>query len=874
MQESSPGIATFLFTDIEGSTRLWESYPEAMDQALRQHDDLLRSVFERRGGHVFKTVGDMFCVAFKQAIEGLEAAYEAQLWLHEKEFEPIGPLKVRMALYTGPARPRDDDYFGPALNRVSRLLGVGHGQQILVSDASREALHGAVPAGTDLLDLGPHLLRDLDKPERIFQLTSPSLRDEFPPLKTIDAIPNNLPRLFSSFIGREQETEEVKALLREKSLVSLVGAGGCGKTRLAIQVAQDVLAKFEGGVWFIDLAPISDPSLLPSVTLDALGLTAEPGLSPLDSLVKHVRNQPVLMVMDNCEHLVDAAAKLAMTILQAAPKAKILATTREALGIPGEVAWRVPSLPVPNATEADPEEALESSAAVKLFFERAVASQPSFELTETNLPSVISICRRLDGIPLALELAAARVKALPVDQIASRLDDRFRLLTGGSRTALPRQQTLRALIDWSHNLLDERERIFLARLAIFSGGFTLEACEGILDEDPIEGWESLDFLSQLVEKSLLVYEERNDGRYRLLETVRQYASEKLFDRPEMISLRMKHLAYYQQLAIKGEPEVSGERQAEWLDRLEADIDNFRSALEWALGSEDLHAEALRLAKALSRFWEIRGFHSEGRGYLERALDVGAEHDPDTAMRAYNQLGNIAREQGDYEATIEAYGKSLELAERANFKRGIGVLYNNLGITYLNLIDLEKAEDFFARSEAICREIDDKANLGAALSNYGDILIQRGRLDTAKSKIEESIKILAKLKDTRGHSIALFAMGEWERASGRPTEARRQLGASIEMALEIEFKMGLVGALEALGHVAQTENRSETAAKLYGFAARYRRLYGIVRPPHSEAEFLREEALAREALGDETYSQYHTQGARLKLDEAIQLGTSD
>ncbi len=598
------GTVTFLFTDIEGSTRLAQQYPESIAHLLERHHAILKSSIEAHSGYIFHIIGDAFCAAFQAAREALDAAVDAQRCLVAEPWSPE-PVRVRMGIATGIAQlklsdDRPPDYSGYLnLARVQRLMSVAYGGQILLANASADLVRGELPANVSLRDLGEHRLKSLLNPERLWQVTAPGLPSDFPPLKSLNAIPNNLPLQLTSFIGREREIAEIKNLLKSHRLVTLTGAGGTGKSRLAGQVAADVLDQFHNGVWFVELAPITDPSLIPQTVIRILGLTAEPGREPLDILKDYLADKSLLLILDNCEHLLDDSCRFADAILRAAPQVKIMPTSREALNLAGEQAYRVPSLSAPDINDLPPIGQLTQYEAVYLFIERASLVSPKFSVTTDNAPAVAQICHRLDGIPLAIELAAARVKSMPLDAIVSRLDDRFRLLTGGSRTALPRQQTLRALIDWSYNLLSEPERLLLQRLSVFRGGCTLEAAEVVCAGEGIEPLDVADLLSKLVDKSLVSLDEH--ARYRMLETIRQYAAERLIDSSQAEWARDQHLKYMVDLAEKAEPEIRGPNQIVWLDCLEAEVDNVRAAIAWAQGRDP--ELFLRLSSAL---WQSAG----------------------------------------------------------------------------------------------------------------------------------------------------------------------------------------------------------------------------------------------------------------------------
>src|SRR6266540_2255176 len=604
-QRLPTGTVTFLFTDIEGSTKLAQQYPNAMPALLARHHEILNQCMQIHHGFVFQIVGDSFSAAFHAASDALSAALETQRSLHRESWSPT-PIKVRMGIHTGTAQLINDSfqtgYSGyTTLALTQRIMSAGHGGQVLLSSTTRELVRDSLPANSDLLDLGERRLKDLLRPEHLYQLNASGLPRSFPPLKTLDFFPNNLPTQLTTFIGREKEIAELKQELDEHRLITLTGSGGTGKTRLSLQVAADLLEKFEHGVWFVELAPLMDPELISPTILSTIGISEQQGKTPIEILKEYLHEKSVLIVLDNCEHLIEASAKLANTLLNAAPKIKVLASSREALGVKGELSYSVPSLSLPDPRHLPVIEQLSQYEAVRLFIDRASLVSPHFDVDKDNAPAIAQICYRLDGIPLAIELAAARVKMLSVEQISKRLDDRFRLLTGGARTALPRQQTLRALIDWSYDILTENERLLLRRLSVFAGGWTLEAAEEVCsDQSSVSSEQSgvtdhrlliidiLDLLSQLVNKSLVVvieHSQSGETRYRMLETIRQYAREKLLEAGGSEIVRDHHLAYFVRLAEKGEPELYRSNQVFWLNKLDDEFDNLRMALEWALATD-------------------------------------------------------------------------------------------------------------------------------------------------------------------------------------------------------------------------------------------------------------------------------------------------
>jgi len=493
------GTVTFLFTDIEGSTQRWEHDRDAMRVAVAQHDALMRKAIESHRGYVFKTVGDAFCAVFSRADDALAAALAAQHALDAEDFANIKRLRVRMGLHAGEADVRDGDYFGPAVNRVARLMSIGHGGQVLISGAVEHALHDALPSGATLVDLGLRRLKDLTQPEQVWQLVMTGLPHEFPPLNSLDARANNLPVQLTNLLGRERDLEEVKSLIGSHRLLTLSGAGGIGKTRLAVQAGADLIDRYPDGVWFADLAPISDPQLVASVVAKVVGIAQTEQRRVDEAIPQWLKRKQLLLILDNCEHVIQAAAELAAAVLGAAPLVRIVATSRQALGIGGEVVYRLPSLALPETLTGLSAETASAYGAIALFVDRATASDTRFVLSDDNAAIVAEICRRLDGIPLAIELAAARVRVLSISNLAQRLNERFKILTEGSRTALPRQKTLGALIEWSYGLLNPQEQTLFNRIGIFAGGFSLDAATAVCAGESLDESDILNLLSSLTE---------------------------------------------------------------------------------------------------------------------------------------------------------------------------------------------------------------------------------------------------------------------------------------------------------------------------------------------------------------------------------------
>lgn len=874
------GEVTFLFTDVEGSTLLWERHPEAMHRALARHDAILRAAVTERGGTVFNTVGDAVFAAFGAAGPAAEAALAAQRALLAEPWGPTGPLRVRMALHTGEPLARGGDYFGPPLNRCARLVATAHGGQLLVSRASAERLRAAgLPASAELRDLGAHRLRDLREPEQVFQLVAPGLPGEFPRLRSLDTLPNNLPMQLSTFVGRRRELAQVIALVEKGTrLLTLTGAGGSGKTRLALQVAADLADDYAEGAWLVELAPLADPDLVPQAVATALGLRESMRPRPrqgapragegsswaiwLERLAGYLQGRQVLLVLDNCEHLVEACARLVEALLRGCPGLQVLATSREALEVAGEVVWQVPPLSMPEPGEASPAELL-GFESVRLFVDRARAAQPGFALGPENAEAVAQICRRLDGIPLALELAAARLKTMSPAQVAARLDDRFRLLTGGSRTALARQQTLLAMMNWSYDLLDEDERAMLRRISVFGGGFTLEAVEAIAagtgEPDPLA------LLDRLAAKSLLHMEEGDPPRYRLLETVRQYACGKLLESGEAAELRRRHGAWFLTLAEEAAAGIERREPEAGLDRLAAEHDNLRSALAWSLAGEEPET-GLRLAGALWRFWFLRGFLSEGRVWIERALErtpervptgvlaqalLGAgalawrqrdyaradEHlsrclalyrqsgDPLGEARALHFLGRTAHFRGEHAWAMALYEESLALATALGDRREQAAALDVMGLLAWQQGDFARATALLEECLAASRALGDRHSMADALNILGRVMLDRGDFERAVDLFEESLEVYRALGDQVGLAYAWQKLGAAAYQQGDEARAMELLEASLARCRALGERRGEAYAADSLARIYHGRGDLARAASLYDEALGLARAIG-------------------------------------------------
>lgn len=864
------GTVTFLFTDIEGSTALLQRWGDRYTEALDACRRILRAATEERGGREVGTVGDAYFAAFPRASDALRAAVEAQRGIQAHRWPGEAAIRVRIALHTGEPLSADLGYVGMVVHRAARICAVGHGGQIVVSRVTRDLVEDDLPPGVTMKDLGHHRLKDMAHPQHLFQAAAADLPYEFPPLRSLDARRNNLPLQLTSFIGREREKAEVRELLLTSRLLTLTGSGGAGKTRLALQIAAEVLEEFPDGVWFVDLATLSDPVLVAHAVANVLNVTEQPGRPIEDTLADTLRERRLLLLLDNCEHLVARCAYLSETLLRACPHVRILATSREALGVAGETAWPTPSLSVPSGQEQPTAERLRDSEAARLFIERAVASQPGLTVTERNAQSVLEICQRLDGIPLAIELAAALVRVLAVDQIAARLGDRFALLTGGSRTALARHQTLAATMDWSYQLLSEAERTLLRRLSVFAGGWTLDAAEVVCSDDGISGTDVLSLQMQLASKSLVVVEARNgEARYRLLETIRQYARDRLVEAGEGATARRRHRDRYLAIAEQAQPELRGQKQAAWLERLETEHDNLRGALEWSHIDGGDTEEGLRLAGALWMFWHVHGHFTEGRGWLQSMLAGSSGASPAARAKAMAGAGFLAYRQGDYDGATALFQESLPLFRALEDSSGAAHALQTLGQIAVARGEFESAKTVLTESLAWCRQAGDKRIMAMALNTIGEVARCEEDYAAARSAYEASLALRREAGDRRGLAVSLGNLGHVALHQEDTRGAAALFREALMLAHELTYKLAIAEYLSGLGGVAVTDGQSARAARLLGAADSLLGVLGAPLSPPDAAEYERSKAAARAALDEKTFETAWAEGRAMTWESAVE-----
>ena len=922
----SPEGTTLLFTDIEGSTLLWEKEGERMSRALAGHDALSRAAVERNRGIVVKMTGDGMYAAFADPVDALNAALALQLSLEDPKTTNGISFRVRYGLHLGIVERREDDLFGSPVNRAARIMKAAHGGQILISQAVVDRVGDSLPPPVSLRDLGSVRLRDLATSEHVYQLIHPELRQDFPALRSLEATPNNLPQQVTSFIGRGRELAEIKELLESTRLLTLLGMGGLGKTRLSLQIGADVLEKYPDGVWFVDLAPIKDPSLVPNAAAQVLGLREEPGKTLTQTLCEHLKQHKLLFVLDNCEHLVAACASLADALLHSGPDVRILATSREALHIRGEQTYQVLPLKAPDAKAGI--ESLLRSDAVQLFVERARLQKPRFALNERDAPAVAELCARLDGIPLAIELAAARMRSLSIGEINARLHDRFKLLTGGSRVALERQQTLRALVTWSYDLLHEREQMLLDRLSVFAGGFDLPAAEAICGTDPLVSEDVVDLLSSLVDKSLVMVEqgegasryglletirefarEHLSKRYDLLGTIREFAAEHLVDRGDVAATAARHCDYYLGIAKSARAHLEGSEQAEWTRRLEVELDNLRAAIALALAEGVDPVLAVKFEVALMRFRILRGYSTEARNNVRKALVLPGIREPNAARGHALYVGGVlATNQSDYGEATKMLTECLAIRRGLDTPRETGATLSTLATLHLQQNDTAKAHDYQVEAIGIFRDLGDRVGEAIGLLNLGEISMRQddpdakelfeqcltiarsikhqelesdcernlgelafgaGNLPAAQIRFARSLTVCRDAADRRGEAIALWRLGKTDAACGDHESARKRLAEALRALQAFEMNSEALDCLEDYVKLMQLAGQIESAVRAYAAGGAIRETLALPRPPHREAELQTRLKAARAVLGERAFDIAWSTGRAWSLAETIE-----
>ena len=857
-------VTTFLFTDIEGSTRLWEEEPVRMRSALEHHDAVSRLAVSNHRGEVVKMTGDGIHAAFHDPLDAIGAALELQLSLREFEANFGIALAVRCGIHAGTHFRRDEDFFGTAVNRAARIMAAAHGGQVLLSKLVAQRVDGRLPRDASLRDLGALRLRDLGRPERIFQLVHPGLRADFPALRSLEKTPTNLPHEWTSFVGREAECSRAAALLDAHRLVTVVGMGGLGKTRIALRVAATALDAYPGGVWYVELAPLRDARGVPLAVASVMGVKEEAGRPVIEALARHVADLEILVVLDNCEHLLHACADFAKQMLSSGRRLRILATSREPLHVAGEATLPLSALPVPDLRAPFEPLVLAQNAAVRLFIERAVAARADFELTNRNAAAVAAICHRLDGIPLALELAAARVRTLPVEQLAARLKDRFKLLKGGDSTMLPRQQTLRALIDWSHDLLSDPERALLRQLAVFAGGWTVGAAESVCQCD---GEDVVDLLGRLVDKSMVAMSD-GVGRYSQLETVRQYAQERLEASGGMLEVRSRHLAFHASLAEEAKTGMMGAEQSEWLERLDAERENIIAAHAYADAAPKGAQDGLRLISALKLYWINRGLLELGHRLTCEALERhGAAEGNFVRCKALFDLGQIRYFMGRYRESRRCLQEGLLIARELGDERAAQKILLPLGMAALGEGNADEAQRYLEEAFALASHGGDPRGLAAAASQLGQLKRVQGRNSEARELFDSALRIARAQDDAESIAIVQVNHAMLAILAADPQGAAEMLEEAFSIAARLNAKRVGQSAIEVCASLEAWRGHWTNTAILCGAAEIHARAMGIRRDPADE-QFLAPLIAAASTAGGEGFVAALVEGRALGYEEAM------
>ncbi|HUP30707.1 MAG TPA: tetratricopeptide repeat protein, partial [Usitatibacter sp.] len=810
--------------------------------------------------------GDGLHAAFTDPLDALNAALNLQQALAVAQADGV-ELRVRCGVHAGPSEGRDNDFYGTVVNRAARIMGAAHGGQILVSQVVADLVASRLPPAVTLRDLGLVRLRDLASPERLHQLLAPCMRSDFPVLRSLEGTPNNLPQALSSFVGRARDITEVRKLLQQHRLVTLVGMGGFGKTRLSLHVGAESLEEYRDGVWLVELGPLQEAPRVGLAVASTLGVKEEGGRPIEEALARHVKDRALLVILDNCEHLVESAAAVARLLLSSGAKVRVLATSREPLHIAGESTHVVAGLTVPGPREALVAESAGQFEAVRLFVDRAAAASPGFTLNAENVTSVAAICNRLDGIPLAIELAAARARSISVAQIATRVKDRFRLLTAGDPTALPRQRTLRAMIDWSHDLLPETERVMFRRLAVFTGTWTLDAAEFVCAGDLVRADAVLDLISRLVEKSLVGFDEPSQ-RYRMLETVHEYAVERLVASDDAAAVGDRHLDFFVALATLAKPRLAGPERRATLASLDAERENILSAHEWAGRSPRFAAQGLKLVDAVKLYWAHRGLLELGHRLTAEALArPGAQETSSLRAGVMFNLGQFRYFMGRYAEARESLEASVRMARELEDSHILGGALQTLGLVAIGQDDLASARPWLEEAVTVLAAGGDKRWLAGAVNALAMLLRVEGEFAGAKPLYQQAVELARESGDREAESVGLLNLAMLCLEGGDAAGGRFMLSAALAIAAETSSSHARQSGLEVCAGLAADEQEWQRAARFYGAAESSSAVTGARRDTTDEKFLAPRIARARRALGEREFAAASGEGTKLSLERA-------
>lgn len=874
MTDHPTGFVTFLFTDIEGSTMLAQKHDDVLPHLLSRHKEIIKNAVESNSGVVFRMAGDSACCAFSNGRDAVNAATDAQSRLLSEDWK-AAEIRVRMGIHSGEAQYNGADYTGYiTLARSNRVMSTAYGGQIIISERVYEDIKGALDdfltRGITFRDLGERRLKDVINPIRLYQVIAPGLREDFPPLKTLDARPNNLPVQLTSFVGREEVIKQLKERLQHTHLLTLTGFGGTGKTRIALQLAADVIDEFADGVFHSELSPLNDPSLIPQAIQNALGLQDEPGSSVVAGIIRHLKDKQMLLILDNCEHMIAESARICEQLLSNCPQLRIIATSREKLQCIGEQVFSIPRLEIPDDTAGLSPAQLMETESVKLFAERAVAVNPDFSITKDNSASVTELCRQLEGIPLALELAAVKTAQLTPAQISERLSDRFRLLSGGRRTALAKEQTLGAMVGWSYDMLTGSEKALLNNLSVFSGGWTLDAAEVVCSFDGMGDDSMFEMLGSLIDKSLITFD-LSVSRYSMLETIREYAALKLKESDLQASLESRHIDFFLKLAEESAVAIDKMPEKHRLDRLEAEMNNFRKAMKNSL-KQERREDGVRIAINLGRFFEIRGYIAEGRNHITELLG-----DPDMISskhraRAFQWLGTFGWISGDLENAGLYYNKSLRLYRSLGNARGVSTTLGNLALIAQTRGQYEKAKLLNEKCLKSVMKIGEKGLIADTLLNSVAPFFHLREYEKAKENLKMSLEIYRGLNDMRGVSLALTNLGSIAGINHEFEDSVKYLHESMVIQRELGDTRGLAFTLESLGTISGNLGKNREAAEYFEESIRINKELGDKK---NLASVLSNYGFFKHTIGnDEESLSLHRKCLELSLEIGYEAGVNN